>query len=503
MAYENVRRKAALKVLGLTEADLELQDDSEFLDSLMEVNKDLKKVRDEVRERKCELLRKEVQRTANGLSDEEVEQIISVSRAGRNVKSHFGSGMSDGNSRMLATAPELGAGDLMAPELQKIEMYREKKKAELQDSLNEEMRKKQDAAARQVKAAADVKRLEEIKKQQAMTIAGDAKEREAKHASRKDALRRANLARDERMQEFEKKLNEADERVSNQLAKNASDLASRIGDKYEKGQYALRRKHEHEQEMFQHAIHRMDLRKEKEESVNSLMERKREDMQEKANENRSKFLQRLMQVQSNREKQESDNSAAHYSSVKKHESVRANHEERLKGFSAELHQKLDKGHQMAKKNLDRQNAEKEGIRKELEKKIRDEAAASAENASKYQLQVQAEVQRRSASRQIITDVVHDNQRRLKRAQEYNSHQTLAKVVSDVGRVDEMLEQRRQIVLARVNAQREAMIERHKMERAFDQVKDGTPARVAAVLKSLGMDVKTGEGDGKEDADPKK
>ena len=31
--------------------------------------------------------------------------------------------------------------------------YREKKKAELQDSLNEEMRKKQDAAARQVKAA--------------------------------------------------------------------------------------------------------------------------------------------------------------------------------------------------------------------------------------------------------------------------------------------------------------------------------------------------------------
>lgn len=249
------------------------------------------------------------------------------------------------------------------------------------DSLNEEMRKKQDAAARQVKAAADVKRLEEIKKQQAMTIAGDAKEREAKHASRKDALRRANLARDERMQEFEKKLNEADERVSNQLAKNASDLASRICDKYEKGQYALRRKHEHEQEMFQHAIHRMDLRKEKEESVNSLMERKREDMQEKANENRSKFLQRLMQVQSNREKQESDNSAAHYSSVKKHESVRANHEERLKGFSAELHQKLDKGHQMAKKNLDRQNAEKEGIRKELEKKIRDEAAASAENAS--------------------------------------------------------------------------------------------------------------------------
>ena len=28
-------------------------------------------------------------------------------------------------------------------------------------------------------------------------------------------------------------------------------------------------------------------------------------------------------------------------------------------------------------------------------------------------------------------------------------------------------------------------------------------QVAAVLKSLGMDVKTGEGDGKEDADPKK
>merc|ERR1719379_1987582 len=408
--------------------------------------------------------------------------------------------MSDGNSRMLATAPELGAGDLMAAELQKIEMYREKKKAELQDSLNEEMRKKQDAAARQVKAAADVKRLEEIKKQQAMTIAGDAKEREAKHASRKDALRRANLARDERMQEFEKKLNEADERVSNQLAKNASDLASRIGEKYEKGQYALRRKHEHEQEMYRGALHPIDLRSQKEHNVDSLMERKREEMQEKANENRSKFLQRLMQVQSNREKMESDNSSAFFASVKKHQDVRTNHEDRLKAQSAELHSKLDKGHQMAKRNADRHNAEKEEIRKALEQKIQDEAAAAAQNQGKLQLQVQAETQRRQASRQIVTDLVRDNQRRLKRAQEYNSYQTLAKVVSDAGRVDEMLENRRQVVLARVNAQREAMIERHKMERAFDQVKDGTPARVAAVLKSLGMDInaKKEEG-GEEDA----
>merc|ERR1719163_1620074 len=158
---------------------------------------------------------------------------------------------------------------------------------------------------------------------------------------------------------------------------------------------------------------------------------------------------------------------------------------------------------MAKKNADRQNAEKEEIRLALEKKIRDEAAAASQNQGKQQLLVQAETQRRQASRQIVTDLVRDNQRRLKRAQEYNSYQTLAKVVSDAGRVDEMLENRRQVVLARVNAQREAMIERHKMERAFDQVKDGTPARVAAVLKSLGMDVKTGEGDGKEDADPKK
>merc|ERR1719379_392245 len=396
--------------------------------------------------------------------------------------------MSDGNSRMLATAPELGAGDLMAAELQKIEMYREKKKAELQDSLNEEMRKKQDAAARQVKAAADVKRLEEIKKQQAMTIAGDAKEREAKHASRKDALRRANQAREERMQDFAKKLDDADQRVTDQLARNASDLASRIGDKFEKGQYALRRKQEHENDMYKEALNRIEHRRQKEESVNSLMERNREEMQEKANENRSKFLQKLMQVQSNKEKMESDNSSAFFASVKKHQDVRNMHMERLKAFSADLHSKLDKGQQMAKKNADRQNAEKEEIRKALEKKIRDEAAAAAVNQGELQLQRQAETQRRQASRQIVTDLVRDNQRRLKRAQEYNSYQTLAKVVSDVGRVDEMLDQRRQVVLARVNAQREAMIERHKMERAFDQVKDGTPARVAAVLKSLGMDI---------------
>merc|ERR1719498_258592 len=131
--------------------------------------------------------------------------------------------------------------------------------------------------------------------------------------------------------------------------------------------------------MYRGAMHRIDVRKEKEQNVDSLMERKREEMQEKANENRSKFLQKLMQVQTNREKMESDNSTAFFNSVKKHESVRANHEDRLKAFSADLHSKLDKGQQMAKKNADRQNAEKEEIRKALEKKIRDEAAAAAVN----------------------------------------------------------------------------------------------------------------------------
>jgi hypothetical protein len=404
---------------------------------------------------------------------------------------------------MVATAPELGQSELMVVEMEKIAQYREKKKAELQESLNEEMRKKQDAIDRKVKATADAKRLEDIYKQKAIDVAGNAKEREAKHAQRKDALRRANQARDDRMQEFEKKLNDADQRVTDQLARNASDLASRIGEKYEKGQYALRRKQEHEDEMFRDAMKSIDHRREKEDSVNSLMQRKLDDMQEKANENRSKFLQKLMQVQSNKEKLESDNSTAFFESVKKHEGVRSNHNERLKAQSAELHQKLDKGQQMAKKNADRQNAEKEEIRRVLQQKIRDEAAAASQNQGKLQLQVQAETQRRQASRQIVTDLVRDNQRRLKRAQEYNSYQTLAKVCADAGRVDEMLEQRRQVVNARVNAQREAMMERHRMERAFDQVKDGTPARVAAVLKSLGMDVKGSKEGGGDEEDKKK
>jgi hypothetical protein len=53
--------------------------------------------------------------------------------------------MSGDNSRMVATAPELGAvgmSELMAVEMEKIAQYREKKKHQLQDNLNEEMRKK-------------------------------------------------------------------------------------------------------------------------------------------------------------------------------------------------------------------------------------------------------------------------------------------------------------------------------------------------------------------------
>ena len=41
------------------------------------------------------------------------------------------------------------------------------------------------------------------------------------------ALARAEEARNERLQDFENKLNAADERVANQLAQNASNLAAK------------------------------------------------------------------------------------------------------------------------------------------------------------------------------------------------------------------------------------------------------------------------------------
>merc|ERR1719326_1250280 len=149
----DLRRRAALKVLGLTERDLEASEDSTFVDGLFDVNKDLEKVRQEVHERKRQLLREEVMRTAQALGDDDVEQILAISRAGRNVRQAFGHNASVGpassDGALGNMTPHMQ--ELMQTEYKKIAEFREKKKQELHKNLQEEIEKKNLAAQRMVK----------------------------------------------------------------------------------------------------------------------------------------------------------------------------------------------------------------------------------------------------------------------------------------------------------------------------------------------------------------
>jgi len=182
--------------------------------------------------------------------------------------------------------------------------------------------------------------------------------------------------------------------------------------------------------------------------------------------------------------------------------VREKHVELMKDRSGGLRQTAQRYENAVKRNLASIARDKEEKRQELEKSLQEEYEAMEKNASVRQLKLQAETQRKQASRQIVTDIVKENMKRLQKANEYSRYQTLAKVCSNNGRIDELLDRRKQVVLARVNAQREAMIERTKMERAFDAVKDGSSQRVNTVLKSLGMPVGGAEGkEGEEPASP--
>merc|ERR1719238_1898701 len=190
------------------------------------------------------------------LADEDVEQILAISKAGRNVRQVFGHNTSVGPGSTVAVTDHMS--ELMAVEYKKIGEFRERKKAELQKNLEDEMEAKKQAVERFQKAEAEKKRLKEINDAKKANTGAAAKEREKKHATLQAALNRANEARAERLADFETKLNTADERVSQQLARNASDLADKHASMHERSAHALQRKHDWEMSLFTHACDRMD-----------------------------------------------------------------------------------------------------------------------------------------------------------------------------------------------------------------------------------------------------
>lgn len=165
--------------------------------------------------------------------------------------------------------------------------------------------------------------------------------------------------------------------------------------------------------------------------------------------------------------------------------------------------RLEKGEQMVEKNLASEQTGKGGAlpeyRAELPEKSEAKIARKAECRNEYLF---ANGQRRKLNQEIAGDMVKANLRRLERASNYSSAQTLARIQSNNARVENLLDMRKQVLHVRVNAQRDHMIERHKIEQAFELIKDSnSPSKVNALLKAMNIPV-GGAGQSGENAEEK-
>jgi len=348
-----------------------------------------------------------------------------------------------------------------------------------------------DTTLRLLKKASDErKRLEDLNNSKLNKSKEGSADRAKKQKARMDAKFRATEQKRQELEDLGKRMDEAEMRVQNQIERRANEIKERSNEKQERADNALRRKHEWEDDLHKLALDRVAHRATKEHGLDERMRGKQHDQLQKASESRTLFLKKMMKVQEKTSAQDSDREAAFLASMEHKNKVRTQHADNLRERSREMGKKLEKGRLMSQKNLE---SERPGVggalperRAEILQKSIDKIEQKRICRDEYMF---ATAQRRQLNQQIAGDMVKQNQERLRRAHNYSSAQTLARIQSNNSRVDNLLDMRRQVLHARINAQRDHMIERHRIEQAFEMVKDSnSPSKVNALLKAMNIPI---------------
>mmetsp|Transcript_77267 Transcript_77267/g.202728 ORF Transcript_77267/g.202728 Transcript_77267/m.202728 type:complete len:485 (-) Transcript_77267:8-1462(-) len=451
------RTQAAMKVTGITEADLRMK-------TVDVKNGDHSALhRNEVVEQKRQTLLKELEEVADSLDEEQVQSLMSLRPAG-----------------------EVDARAWYEGQRAQVERMRGKLKTQLQKEAQRELGKQQTQDTAMKDREAVYKRRQEQQAEKRAQLQEQAEKRAAQMEKVRERLKAGAKAERERRDGITTRLSTDMERVTQVVDSRRSDFKSRVEGSKGRADEIKERKEAREQLLLEEKLRRMEEAMEKDRVVEERISQSQQDTLQKFAEKQGKFTNKMGHVQETLLQQERERQKMYKEHLDKMEACRKAALEETQKVVESTRETRDKRFTKWENTRQTQRSARGEHLRELKVQLQKEEAKSIEVRAKY---LEETIYEKAASRGLFHEVVQQNQQRLQRSDEYARAHTLAKIKREIERSKAIETQKKVIMDDRCAAIKESMLGRLRVEELKGVRKDdgeSAARRVNGILRDLDM-----------------
>lgn len=458
---DSPRVVAAMKVTGIDAADLvevklpELSPNGRKEEGLQR--------RAELMDRKRRQLLRELDDTAAALDDSLVEAILSPSA--------------------IEASMAVSANELLQAEKAKIDQRRERAKGEIQKELEREMERKQAFESTQKSREDWRKRVKERHEGRAEDVAKREDARRRHDANMDEKFKTATKLERDRRRELQKKLLETEERVAKHVELRQQQLASEQEERRKKLSDIAQRNFEHRQADEDEKCRRIEESLQRERERDERRQRAQEEAWAQAEQKRSKFSDKMSVVNERLQEEHQKREDTYRENAEKLERFR----QAGKDHRAEI---AERARTAREKELTKWQANKEVRRKEYRERMTKTRAEISEGHARSvevrERHLEDSVYKKAELRGYLQELVEQNKARISRSDACAKEQTLAKIRHTKDKIENHLDQRRQIMVHRTNARKDEMVGKARVHVLKTTMRDASTKRINQILKELDM-----------------
>jgi len=344
----------------------------------------------------------------------------------------------------------------------KLQALRDKTKSDVQRYVDQQTQKGQKMAEGESKREEAANRLAEMMKEQRLAREEKMKQRQAKATKKDEIIQKVRQQQREGARELMKKLQESFEKVQKHLKEKSEGLDKVREERHQKLEGVSTRR---TQAALAAQEEMVRLYLEKEQRTMQRLEEQREKTRHRAVAEEGKYTEKLEALSLMIEKRQADKEATFRKTaedlVRAQKVVEDRNEERSKAAREALEKRFLKKDQVLTNKRKERFEKRKGILDKL---------AAREALSPREKLLAEETRRRSEQRELMQEVVAQNQQRLDRANEFAREQMLARIQQNSARVDSLAEQRQQQQLQRAQLMKESLIERNNVHETLRTMK---------------------------------
>mmetsp|Transcript_61098 Transcript_61098/g.157551 ORF Transcript_61098/g.157551 Transcript_61098/m.157551 type:complete len:498 (-) Transcript_61098:44-1537(-) len=468
--FDHPRTLAAMKVTGITEADIVTKSKEPGLDQTPprggqtpRVNSEGLARRNEVWEQKRQHLLKELEEIAETLEEREVESLLSP-----------------------RPAHAVDVQDWFDRQKSQVDRMRGRLRTQLQKDAQREIQKQQaqDIAMRDRDAVQ--RRLQEQAAEKKAFLQEQAEKRATQQAKVLERLKASAKAEKERRDGITSRLSSDMDRVTKLVEGRRGDLANKAQGVHSRTAEISDRKAQHEQSLLEEKLRRVDEAVQKDQMVEERLQQSHHETLQKFEERRGKFSNKMYKVQETLAQQELEREKQFRDSLEKLENCRKTALEETQKVVDSTKEARDKRMNRWATTRQTQRTARREYLKELKTTMNQADQKSETVREKY---LEETIYDKAANRGLFHEVVEQNKQRIARSDEYARAHTLAKIEREMARTQAIEAHKKTIMENRCSAIKESMLGRIRVEELKSANKDAGEAslkRVNNILRDLDM-----------------